>query len=904
MNNRNAIHTLTSAVLLGLASMSVQAQEQATTSDGTDPAAQPQAKARADATDLDRVIVTVERREEDLQKYAGTAQSLTADDLRGLGINNELRNLQVAVPGLSIANQEGNVEIYLRGVGSANNTELGDPASAPHINGVYIPRARGLGGMFYDLERVEVNKGPQGTLRGRNALGGTINIITKRPVVGGDFSGYVQAEAGNFDQRGAEFGVDLPVGEWAGLRFSGFKVEKDSSFQNAGFSGKQPAGIQDDKGGRLSFVYQPDDKLSVFLMADFGKEQGTGYPGANIYSAVCSSPVTCGGRPGNSPDDLDLRKVIYRGPQGKLDSTNWGLMTNLAYDFGPVTLAYDGSWRKVDFNQRNASSNGIAYPGRNFEPVSPTNPGGEDYDNFSTQYWLQTSDAKIHELRLFSSDPDERLHWSTGLFHFEEDQTSGFFSMVDKGIFYSGTEFTMPIVRGKSSAAYADGTFDFTDRFRMKAGIRYTEEDKYRYGIGGNWVLGLGSEGFGCCFNTRLGTEGFEPAFTKRPNFDVTGLSGNADYAQFLLQGILNNGARDTIFEQLAGIADGSRPNGTCFQRPDIDGNGSQVCPPNGQFSFLNLGIPGQQIGRSDFSYSDGRLGFEYDVRPDNLIYGTVSTGHKAGGFNDSFDANVIPETYDPESIIAYEFGSKNAFRMFGRQSVLNLSAFYYDYSDQVFQDLSVIGTNPTTGEPTGFALVNRNIGSSRLYGLELESKTRLPYGFSVDLNALYLKTKIEDGVVADARSQNFGAGGITSQIDLSGNELPLSSRLTAALRVQQTLEFGAGSFDWQVLASYRSSFFLTQFNNRDVVFVSDVLGTVDRVEDSATAGFPDQQSGETTLNAGLGFTTLSGTWRFEAWGSNLLNNDVSQKELAGNGLNLRFLNDARSYGVRARYNF
>ena len=133
------------------------------------------------AKQLDTVIVTVERREQGLQKYAGTAQSISADDIRALGINNELRNIQALVPGLSMANQEGNLEIFIRGVGSANNTELGDPGAAPHINGAYIPRPRGLGGMFYDIERVEINKGPQGTLRGRNALAGSLNIVTKRP---------------------------------------------------------------------------------------------------------------------------------------------------------------------------------------------------------------------------------------------------------------------------------------------------------------------------------------------------------------------------------------------------------------------------------------------------------------------------------------------------------------------------------------------------------------------------------------------------------------------------------------------------------------------------------------------------------------------------------------------------
>ena len=92
--------------------------------------------------------------------------------------------MQQASPSLEIGTQEGNTEMFIRGIGSNYNTELGDPAVANHINGVYIPRARGLGTMLFDLEHVEVNRGPQGTLRGRNATAGTLNIITARPRLG------------------------------------------------------------------------------------------------------------------------------------------------------------------------------------------------------------------------------------------------------------------------------------------------------------------------------------------------------------------------------------------------------------------------------------------------------------------------------------------------------------------------------------------------------------------------------------------------------------------------------------------------------------------------------------------------------------------------------------------------
>ena len=858
--------------------------------------AQDSANAESDAArTLDAVIVTVERREQDLQKYAGTAQAITAEDARALGINNELRNIQALVPGLSLANQEGNLEIFIRGVGSANNTELGDPGAAPHINGAYIARPRGLGGMFYDIERVEINKGPQGTLRGRNALAGSLNIVTKRPDLE-QFGGYAQVEAGNRDHRAGEFALNLPLGGWAALRFAGYSVEKDSSFRNAGDPRLDPAGIQDEKGGRVSFLYQPDDKLSVFAMADMGKEGGTGYPGANIWSAACGSadPETCPDSPGLAPEDLDLRSVVYRGAQGTLDSTNWGAMANVSYDFGPIVAEYNTSYRDVDYRQTNAASEGILWPGRDVSPRGPGNPDGFDYDNFSTQYWQTLSQATTHELRL-SSSGDGPFQWTGGAFHFNEDQQVGYLSLTDKGTWFSGTEFTMPRVNGRSTALFADGTFEVNDRTRLKAGVRRTREAKSRYGIGGNWALGL--PGQGGDFATRLGTEGFAPAFLKRPNFDVTGLTSQADMARFLLEGILREGQRDTIGQQIGDVANGGAFG--CVDRPDIGGD-TIDCPYE---SWVQVNsIPSQQFGESRFQFNDWRTGVEFDLTDDHMLYATVSTGHKSGGFNDTFDVNVIPETFSPESIKAYEIGSKMSHRWFGRPGTFNVSAFYYDYTDQVFQDLTVISLN-NDGEPAGYSLVNRNIGRSAIYGIEAESVTRFGAGFMLHLNALALDSEIKEGVVGDARSQNYGAGGVTSLIDLTGNELPLASRFTGNVRLQQFSELPFGSLDWQLLASYRSAYYLTQYNNRDVVYV-DQAGDFVRQESAAEAGFPDRQRGEVTLNAGIGLTSLDGRWRYELFGSNLLNNDVSQKALVGSRLNIRFLNDARAYGMRVRYQF
>ena len=839
--------------------------------------------------DKDEIIVTANRREENSQDVSGVVQSLGAEQLRQDGIV-ELRQLQLAVPGLSIANQEGNVEIFIRGVGSANNTELGDPGAAPHLNGTYIPRPRGLGLMFYDLERVEVNKGPQGTLYGRNALAGTLNIITAKPKLG-QFGGYAQAEVSNRSSYAAEGAINVPLGSTAALRAAAYYINRDYGFNNVSTGAPantlKPAGLEENYAGRLSFLWEPSDRLSISIVGDYGKETGTGYPGANIFSAVAATGIR--------PDKLNLKDVVYRGLQGDMTNELWGVQGKIAYDFGTFGAELTGSYRSVDFYQVNASSDGINFPGRDLSAVQ--------YDNFSGNFWQTKSKSQVYEARIFANE-DQPFRWNLGGFYFNEDQAVGYLALADRGYCcYSATEFVMPEVKGESFAFYADGTYDVADRLRLIAGIRYTEEKKSRFGIGGNWALTLGGEDFACCFATRVGTEGFRPALLDRPNFNVANITTPRGQAQFLIEGIARPGLRDTLIAQIGSIANGTNPNGTCIDRPDID-NGFVNCPrlnpsnTNGGFSYANLTIPGQQIGRAKFDFIDWRVGVEFDIDDDHMLYAKVSTGHKSGGFNDSFNGSPIPEEFRPEDLLVYEVGTRNAFDLFNRPAVFNLTGFYYDYNNQVFQDLTCINLDTTQAPPVcnGYSLVNRNIGASRIYGAEAELRFKLPGNFSVDLNAAFLDTKITRGTVADARAQDFGAGGNSPLISLVGNRLPLASKINISARLSQSFQAGPGRFDWQALLNYRSSYFLSQFNEDDIVFLNGTRQT------ALSAGFPDRQKGFSTLNLGMGYTIKN--FRIEAWASNFLDEEVSQKALVGSSLNIRFLNDARSYGLRVRVDF
>ncbi|MCH2190952.1 MAG: TonB-dependent receptor, partial [Gammaproteobacteria bacterium] len=734
----------------------------------------------------------------------------------------------------------------------------------------------GLGGMFYDLERVEINKGPQGTLYGRNALAGTLNIITKKPTFG-DTDGYAQFELASRSGKGAEAGFNIGLSDTSAIRVAGYYNDKDYAFNNAGTAGLDPAGLQEDYGLRLTYLNELSEQSSLQIVADFGHESGTGYPGTNINSAVRNTQLRA--------EDLNLRDVRYRGLQGEMENDIAGIQAVFERSFDNFDLELSGSYRTVDFYQRNAASDGIDFDG----------VGALDEDNFSGQFWQSRSDAFIAELRL-SSNNDGPLQWTTGLFSFTEDQEVGFFALADKGYCcYSGTEFTMPDVDGDATSIYGDITFDFTDQFRGIAGLRYSDESKSRVGIGGNWALVLGGADFACCVATRLGTEGFVPALLDRPNFDVAGIDTPQEQAQFLIEGIISPGARDTLIPQIQNVANGGA-NGECFVRPDID-NGFVTCPDSGFFTYTNLTIPAEQRGESDADYWDFRLGFEYDLSEDHMIYGKLSTAHKAGGFNDSFQG-LVPEIFEPEEVTVVEFGSRLTYEAFGNPAVFNATAFYYEYDNQVFQDLTCINFDQREQDCNGFALVNRNVGASELFGVEIESRWNFENSLALDLYATFLDSEITDGTVADVREQDFDNGGVTPLIDLTGNKLPLQSDFEITAKLSQRIELKRGSFDWQVLAKYRDDYFLSQFNEREITLLNG------DTRSALEVGHPELQEGFLTVNVGLGYTTVDGQYRIELYGQNITDEVASQKAIVGNETNIRFLNDARTYGLRAIANF
>jgi iron complex outermembrane recepter protein len=890
--------------------------------DAADLAAlQPEAAGPVEAREAEgeaEVVVTVDRRTKSLQDYSGVASAFSEKKLASVGITN-VRDLSAQVPGLKIANQEGNTEIFIRGVGSDNNTELGDPAVALHIDGVYIPRPRGLGTAFFDIERVEVSSGPQGTLRGRNALAGTINIVTAQPKLG-EFAANAEGTFGNYALRRYTGMVNIPVGDKLAFRFAAMSEVHDPYYENGSpiYDIRAPEDA-DNYALRATLKYQPTERFTATVAYDLTAERGVGYVGSNFQGAITHTNPD--GTPAPiDPNDVDHPRTIYmHGMQPHAELKHQGVRADLTFDTGPVILNALGSFRDLDYTQNTGSNNGVVYPGFDYAAAAG------DLDGFGSSYWHTKSQSFVGELRAYSPD-SARLRWTVGAFMFDETQDAFLGQASDPHAGYGGGEFNMPGVKGSSFAGYADATFDVNESFRVLGGVRVTREHKDRKN--GLWALWNnlplssagstepgGGDGFG-----RFGTEGFKYKGFDRPTY--TRGNTTTDRVNFFLDGIDSFGARDTL--PIALCKDPPAAAMGQVQGPRIaKENGNFRCTAGIRPEILNGTLPGW-TGFSNFyqyvpqnnevnnTFFDWRAGVEYDLSKDNLAYATVSTGHKAGGFNDTQDFGLVKlynTDYKPESMTAFELGSKNTF--LERKLRLNGSAFAYLYQDLVFQTIVSVGEDPDPNDPNvgpPASAVRQNApATTTALGLDLDVAYALPAGLEVEVHALLMDSKFGDGTVVNDSRIGFGDN---SLVDLGGNYLPRAPVFTLNYALSQLIFSDVGSFNWIIQAQTVGKQYLSVFNGDGTRLLPLVPSTPERPNPQTAnytallanpARLTDVVDTYTRIDVGVGWTHPDGRLAINGYVNNLTDISYATSINANPGNNQRFFNNPRTLGVRVK---
>jgi iron complex outermembrane receptor protein len=875
------------------------------------------ADARPEGQILEEIVVTVERVEQTLQSYAGTAAVVSQATLDSLGAT-DLLDLPALMPGLEITNYEGNTELYVRGIGSSANTELGDPAIAPHLDDVYVPRPRGLGVAFFDIERVEVNVGPQGTVRGRNALGGSINIVSRKPKLG-EFEGYAEYAMGNYDQQELRGAINIPIGEIAATRLSVYSSEHDEYIRNTGpLTNLLGWESQDDLGARVHFLVQPSDKFSLLLSGDYLNSRGTGSRGVDMFNASTR---------GIAYDSFDdPRRVNMVGFSPVQDTDHWGAALNATYRTDFLNVQYIGGYRDLHY------TNSLSNSGRNIDfdgdesvvveranIVSPTGPLADEYineryyGNYSALIWDATSKSRTHELRFTSPDSAQRLTWAVGLYKFREEQAVFLGIPLDYSTDLPYLEFNQGTTIGESESAYADLTFAVTDRLRITGGARYSDESKEREGF--NFIANLNTNGVA----VRTGTPGFRMTGLNRriknPDANGDGVPNTIeDYILLYQAGIASYGVNDTLGEFLAGgCVQASQFQGTCAGYPGLRKGGGSATT---------------QAGRNSDSYIDWRFRIGYDLTDDSLLYLLVATGNKAPSFNDTVDldtgpgVNLYTPPVGPEKNTMYEIGSKNTLQVGGNALILNASVYYLKYTDQVFSTLvgiELLDTDPSNdfgcrdadpNTPCSAITLNQNIGESTNFGIQLDAAYKFGPDMNIGATLLWQDTEYKDGsVVADNRRNNPNPGIGPLQVDLGGNELPRSPPLSLNVRLGQDIAVSSGTVDWVVSGTYKSSYFLTAFNGgrgqdgaREVTSITS---------DGVASGYGaellrlyDEVGDYVHFDLGLGYTHGDGNVRVEGFVNNATDEAHGTQATIANDAQEFVFNPPRTYGVRMRVSF
>ena len=767
----------TAAIVLVSAS-SAYAQSSAPASPAPSTAT-PQA---SETFSLEEVIVTAQRRSENIQQVALPITAIGGEALAQRGVNN-VQGLSSLVPTLTVGTYGSYTQVFLRGIGDFGGTPLSESPIAANLDQVYQASPALTGGYFYDIDSIELLKGPQGTLYGRNASGGALNIITKKPNLDG-FEGYVKAGYGNYQAHQIEAALNVPLGDNFALRAAG---------QILGHDGYYNDGYDDDKrkGVRVGALYRPRDTFSVLVTADYEHQGGRGAGFSLTPRPVPSDPwigpsdprnnAVIASTPGIGPF---LRPV---GDDGFNRVSTWGVTANVDWDLGPVTLTVIPAYRryKVDL---------LTYTAGGYDRVSSP----------EHQFSLET--------RLGSANSGP-LKYTIGAFYYDQSG-SGFYG-IDFGPFVEQFEILIHKTTDKSAAAFFETTYSLTPTLRLTGGLRYTYEKKT-----------LASDLVGS------------------PSFSTTTFS------------FLPCSAAQTTVPV---------PQGTGF----LPG-ASYYCssPANGAL----------KVNRETW-----KLGIEYDVAPQSLLFFTVATGFKAGGFSQG----AAPNTFFPEKLLAYELGSKNRF--LDNRLQVNVEAFLWKYSDQQVSQTGIINPPPVLG------YLVRNAGQATLSGVNLDVQYHATSNDTLRLAAEYLRTNYDS---YEYQSLSFLTNAGTTGCAVSNLD-PVNVMVDCSDKPL------VRSPKWSGVVSYEHVFDLP--NNADLKFeVSSRLSAGYYTSFDFVRG-PGYQSAFSNTALNITYDPPGREWSITAYVKNIENEATSVGAFQNGFVAGEFYNSLappRTYGVRAFYKF
>ncbi|QJQ33236.1 TonB-dependent receptor [Sphingomonas lacunae] len=772
------------------------------------------------------IVVTAQRQSERLQDVPIAVSAFSAESLEAQQIENT-SDLQLTLPNVTFT--KGNftsASFTIRGIGDLCVGVSCDSATAIHMNDAPLFGTRLFETEFFDLEQIEVLRGPQGTLYGRNATSGVVNSRTARPDLSG-FAASGEAEYGNYNSIRLKGMVNIPIGETLGVRFAGFFLERDGYTLNQ-FNGEH----YDDRSMyavRGSLRWEPSDNTTVDLMGYYWRENDnrmriqktmcqndpTGVlgclPNARLFENTNTSSTFTGTL--TSREFLAVRGIPTAFGLGSLyDGGTYLGLTNPA-DYRTISTAYEPSYFSdeliIQGRLEHEFDNGLAISlSGNYQKVRVDSQ--QDYNNaigsragFATALntlaaaaagnvpGLPASYFSPIAAALIPNGPTGNLCTSL-----QEETGTGSFG--GHRICSANTlQFDRSNQDQSSWTAEAIISSDWDGPFNFLLGGIYadfhlTENSYYVNSFAIDYVTGiLGSF-------TALGSA-LPPAYLGTPFFrnhtdDLTvnswGVFGEA-YYEFnddlkLTVGIRYNDDQKSVR---------ARSTLASFLVP-YNSTSAFSSPYVGSFD-ADPGIAGNQLFQErDVSFSEwtGRAVLDYQITPDNLLYFSYSRGYKSGGINPPLQPIfAVPDSFTPESVNAFEIGSKNRWGALQ----LNLTAFYYQY-----QDLQLSRIVARTS-------VNDNVDAN-IYGLEAEAIITPTRDLAINLGFSYLNTKVSsDKFLSNPRDPSGGRSDAVIIKDITngsncavvantaGNVAGVNgfvNAVNAGLGLRPTTSFGANS--------------------------------------------------------------------------------------------------------------
>lgn len=423
---------------------------------------------------LDEIIVTARKREESLQDTPISVAAFTADALTARGIDSTIELGQftpnlVSNNGSAVSGNNSAASYFIRGIGQIDFLLNTDPGVGLYIDDVYVARSMGSAIDLLDLERIEVLRGPQGTLFGRNTIGGAISLKSRPPATRPSFRGEVIA--GSDDLAGARMSVDLPLGEQLLTQLAAGYRTRDGYVRR--IADDTDLGDVDGGSARLALRWLPAGRWVVDLVLDRSRHReesppttGVALNGASafgsFYNALLSGSLACLPPPGSLADPACFNSQFVTGD----------LLTTHATFNSQSDLDTEGAALTVSWQLRESLSLKSITAYRSVEAL-----GFRDGDN-SPHVIAQTSDTWDHEqlsqeLQLAGTSAGDAIDWIVGLYYFEEQGTNLNFVDFAPVFIQSGGS-----VDNDSTALFGQATWRFADRWSLTGGLRYTDETK------------------------------------------------------------------------------------------------------------------------------------------------------------------------------------------------------------------------------------------------------------------------------------------------------------------------------------------------------------------------------------------------------------------------------------------